>query len=221
MAVRKSDITAAHRDERKEEKSYQLLFSSYGVNSAMVREKLAKVISQDGSLWDKTCLVIPYAGYDVEKTFEREKQGLIAFGFDPEKIQFARERMDIAVGFPDYIYVPGGDPFKLLKTMREREMLRYLAECVKSRRAIYIGVSAGAYIASQSIHYVLQLEDNNVITDGCFDALGLISESVLCHYDHYTYATLKTCQEVTRSEVVAMNDDQLLMYKNGEWSYIE
>ena len=201
-------------------KPLKMLFSSFGFNSPVLSEKFAKVIPQDDSLHEKTCLVIPYAGFDTEKTFEREKQGLVNFGFNPNKIVFVRSRFDIAHCFPDYIYVPGGDPFKLLNAIRENEILHDITECVRDKRVVYIGVSAGADIATESIEYVMQLEDNNVIKDTRFSSLGLITESILCHYDHYSYSILKACEEVSGRSVMTIKDDQLLMFEDGKWSYV-
>ena len=205
---------------RKETRPLKLLFSSFGFNSPILREKFAKVIPQDEHLREKTCLVIPYAGFDVEKTFEREKQGLVSFGFAPQNIVFVKIRFDIVRNFPDYIYVPGGDPFKLLNTIRELGIFHDIIECVKDKRAVYIGVSAGADIATKSIEYVMQLEDNNVIRDNRFDALGLINESILCHYDHYSYSTLKVCQEVSNNVIIPINDDHIVSFENGKWEYV-
>ena len=207
---------------KSEETTYSLkmIFSSFGFNSPVSREKFAKVIPQDEKLQEKTCLVIPYAGFDVEKTFEREQEGLVNFGFDSDKVVFVRSHSDIAHCFPDYIYVPGGDPFKLLNSIREKELLHDITECVRDKGAVYIGVSAGADIATESIEYVMQLEDNNVIRDKRFGALGLINESILCHYDHYSYSTLKACEEISGRSVMTINDDQLLMFENGKWSYV-
>lgn len=205
---------------RKATRPFKLIFTSFGFNSPVLKEKFAKVIPRDESLQEKTCLVVPYAGFDAEKTFEREKQGLVDFGFNPEKIELVRNSFDIAFRFPDYIYVPGGDPFKLLNAIRENEILHDIAECVRDKRAVYIGVSAGADIATESIEYVMQLEDNNVIKDKRFGALGLITESILCHYDHYSYSTLKACEEVSGRSVITIKDDQLLMFEDGKWSYV-
>lgn len=206
--------------EQQNTKPLKMLFSSFGFVTPILREKFTKVIPQDDSLHEKTCLVIPYAGFDAEKTFEREKQGLIDFGFNPNKVVFVKSNFDIAHCIPDYIYVPGGDPFKLLNAIRENEILHDITECVRDKRVVYIGVSAGADIATESIEYVMQLEDNNVIKDKRFGALGLIDKSILCHYDHYSYSTLKACQEVSNRSVVTVNDDQLLIFENGKWSYV-
>lgn len=123
-------------------------------------------------------------------------------------------RFDIAHCFPDYIYVLGGDSFKLLNTIRENEILHDITECVKDKCAVYIGVSAGTDIATESIEYVMQLEDNNVIKDKRFGALGLIAENILCHYDNYSYSTLKACEQVSSSSVMTINNDQLLLFED-------
>lgn len=196
-----------------------LLLSSFGFNSPILREKFAQAIPRE-VLRDKTCLVVPYAGFDAEKTFEREKQGLIEFGFSPEHIRCARNGQMVVTCCPDYLYVPGGDPFKLLRTIRETGMLDAIKECVNHRGTIYIGVSAGADVAAGNIRYVTELEDNNEIHDQQFEALALINESVLCHYDHYTYATLKACQEVSGRPVVTINDDQVVQFYDGIWNYV-
>lgn len=203
-----------------EQKPFRLLLSSYGFNIHIMREKYAKVIPQGDELCEKTCLIVPYAGFDVEKTFQREKQGLVEFGFNPDKIGIIGERFDVSFQLPDYIYVPGGDPFKLLRSIRENGVVQNIVEYVCDKGAVYIGVSAGADIATENIEYVTQLEDNNVIDEKQFGALGLITESVLCHYDHYSYSTLKACREVGKRAVVTINDDQLVMFENGKWSYV-
>ena len=199
----------------------KLLLSSFGFCSPIMRDKLAKVISQDKSLYDKKCLVLPYAGFNAEKTFEKEMQGLTEFGFNPDKIIFWKSRLDVISETPDYIYVPGGDPFKLLKTIRKLGLVSEIIDFVKNRGVVYIGVSAGADIAAKSIEYVLQLEDNNEIDDGDFSALGLIGESVLCHYDHYSYLMLKICREISGDTVVTINDDQLIKYENDAFEYVD
>jgi dipeptidase E len=206
--------------QRQEALPLRCLFSSFGFNSPVLSEKFARVIPQDDALRRATCLVIPYAGFHTERTFEREKQGLTAFGFSPENVIFVQHREDVEYGFPDYIYVPGGDPFKLLREMRERELLHAVKQCVTEKRAVYIGVSAGASVATRSIEHVMQVEDNNEIHNGLFGAMHLVNEGLLCHYDHYSHATLRACETVYGAPMKTVNDDQLLMLENGVWHYV-
>ena len=90
---------------------------------------------------------------------------------------------------------------------------------VLDRGTIYIGVSAGADLATEDIEYVLELEDNNHAAKS-FAALNLLPEAILCHYDHYFYATLKTVREVSQKEVLTIRDDQVILYENGSWQYV-
>lgn len=216
-------IRAKKYNERLKERSalpIKMLFSSFGFNAPIMREKFAQVIPTGEALADKKCVVIPYAGYNLQNTAEREKQGLIDFGFREENIHIVNEIGILGYEFPDYIYIPGGDPFKLLGLAKKAHLLEGIEDCVINKRAVYIGVSAGAALATPNIEYVKLLEDNNLLKDD-FDALGLVPRNILCHYDHYSYATLKACEEFCRRPCMTIRDDELLMYENGEWRYIE
>ncbi len=205
--------------ELKNTKPLHLLLSSYGIESPIIREKLKKIIPQE-DLESKQCFVIPYAAKNAEKAFEIAKKELVQFGFCEDYIRFVKSSDDLALWFPDYIYVPGGDPFKLLKSIKDLNLFSPLIECVKDKRATYIGVSAGADIATKNIEYVMQFEDNNVISDNDFMALGLIEEGVLCHYDHRSFSTLKACKEISGTQFLTLNDDQIIEYKDNKWEYV-
>jgi len=122
---------------------------------------------------------------------------------------------------PDYIYVTGGDPFKLLTTVRELGINSSIVDCVTNKNSVYIGVSAGADIASDNIEYVTLLEDNNYINTNDFKALGLISKTPLCHCDRRSPSLIKKCEEISTNPVVTIRDDELLVYKDGVFKYIE
>lgn len=196
-----------------------MLFSSFGFCSPVLRDRFAQVIAQDEQLRQKTCLVMPYAGFDADSTFAREREGLMEFGFDGQKIVYVRSPEDVIGNPADYIYVPGGDPFRLLQAVNERGLRDAVVRAVRDTGAVYIGVSAGAYLATPHIGYVMQLEDNNV-ADGGLDALCLVPDSLICHSDHYSFATLRACQEAGNRPVRTIGDVQLLLYENGVWSYI-
>lgn len=206
--------------DMRSKKHVRLLLSSFGFNTPVMREKLDSALFIKSQRWHKRVLILPYAGFDVAKTFEREKAGLVEFGFTPDMIVFAQDKKDFLLP-PDYIYVPGGDPFKLLKSLRELDLISDVISCVTRRNAVYIGVSAGADIAAANIEYVTLLEDNNHIDDGDFSALGLIPEIPLCHYDHRSFLTLEKCGEISGRRVITINDDQLVRHYDGDIKYVE
>lgn len=198
----------------------KMLFSSFGFNAPIMKDKFVQVIPSGEALADKTCVIIPYAGYNLEMTAKREKQGLIEFGFKIDNIHVVNEPGIMGYEFPDYIYVPGGDPFKLLCVAKKNRLLGDIADCVINKRTVYIGVSAGAYLATPNIEYVTLLEDNNLLKDD-FDSLGLVPRNILCHYNHYSYSVLKACEEFGKRQVMTLRDDELLVFESREWHYIE
>lgn len=201
-----------------QEGNVKLIFSSFGFQKPIPAEKFALVIDQ-AELREKTCCVIPYAGFNVEKTYDREKAGLVQFGFSSEKIFMLEREEQILESTPDYIYVPGGDPFKLLSFVNSLGLRNVIQDCVLNRGTVYIGVSAGADLATEDIEYVLELEENHH-GQKSFSALNLIPEGVLCHSDHYLYATLKACREIAEKEFLTIRDDQVILYENGDWQYV-
>ncbi len=200
------------------ENDTKMFFSSFGVCKPIPAEKLALVILRE-ELKTKTCFVVPYAGFNAEKTFEREKRGLVDFGFDPCRIYLLESPEQILEKAPDYIYVPGGDPFKLLDGIKTLGLRDAIQDAVLYRGSVYMGVSAGADLATEDIAYVRYLEDNHY--DGKdFSALDLIPQAILCHADHFPYSVLKECREETGKDVITLRDDQVILYENGTWQYI-
>lgn len=200
------------------EGNVKLIFSSFGFNKPIPAEKFALVIEKEG-LEKKSCCIIPYAGFNVEKTYAREKAGLVNFGFSPNKIFMLEREEQILETAPDYIYVPGGDPFKLLQFIHSLGVRSAIQYCVLDCGTTYIGVSAGADLATEDIEYVLELEDNNHEQKN-FSGLNLLPEIILCHADHYLHATLRACREASGKEALTIRDDQVILYENGAWRYV-
>ncbi len=196
-----------------------LLFSSFGFRSPLVQEKLQKVLSKE---WvkEQTCLVIPYAGFNPQTTFERETEGLVAFGFSRENIVFVKGQHDFQTHFPGVIYVPGGNPFGLLKAVRELHLAHPIKQAVEQGQTLYIGVSAGAYLAAPGMEYVTRLEDNNELEGQDLTALGLIPTGIVCHFDHYSHFHKKECQQTAGHPVLTLKDDQVLVFQNNTWNYV-
>lgn len=121
---------------------------------------------------------------------------------------------------PDYIYVSGGDPFKLLSEIRKRKLYSRIRRLVLTNKTSYIGVSAGAYIASKSIEYVKQLEDDDY-EENEYRALGLVSNPIICHSDHYSHSQIKSCEIIAMAKSILIRDDQLVHLKSDNWHYIE
>ena len=80
----------------------------------------------------------------------------------------------------DVIYISGGNTFATLKRIKDcgfdKEIIRYVRSGV-----LYIGGSAGAHIATQSVAHIAAFDP---IPDGMtdFKGLGLFDGIIFCHY---------------------------------------
>lgn len=199
--------------------NFKALLCSYGFDSPVMWEKLRQVIPQNRELANKVCFCLPYAASNFEAAFRWDKKWLTAYGFMEDNIKLIKSKEDITAIKPDYIYVSGGDPFLLLKTINGLGIRQQIIDlCLAG--AVYIGVSAGADITAESIEYVMQLEDNNVLEND-FTALNLVKDyCILCHYDRRSYLHKLSCENVAKKEALTINEDGLLLCENGKWQYI-
>lgn len=200
------------------EQKGELLLSSYGFASPIMREKYAKVL-EGKDLKNQVCAVLPYTAKNPERVFESEKRGLVEFGFDPNGVIMIRSRHDLVRRVPDYPYVPGGDPFLLLRTVRELGIVRDLARCVREEGTVYVGVSAGADLATENIEYVRRLESDEHLSSGNCDALGLLADNVLCHADARDDGTKIACKVAGGKPMIYIRNDQLVHVLDGRWEY--
>ena len=152
-----------------------IILTSYGFRSPFVCTKIRKYINPKR----KSITIIPFARPNEEITVKYEKNALEDFGFSD--IHFLT-RESTVLNDTDYIYVPGGDTFRLLHILKETGLLDEIKRLVEHGKASYIGVSAGAYMCCKDIEYVKSLEDDNYnISD--YTAMGLITENIVCHSD--------------------------------------
>lgn len=190
--------------------SAMLIFTSFGFRSPIVSEKLKGELETKG----KSVLIVPFAGFNEINCAAREKAGLCEFGFEEENVFICQSKESIDCTY-DYIYVPGGDTFKLLKAVREKGLMEPLRNMVEEG-SIYIGVSAGAELATQNLEYVKFLEDNNYSIDN-FDGLGLVEDIILPHYDQRGIFDKLCCASTgdVKRKIVGINNDGVVIYDSA------
>lgn len=113
-------------------------------------------------------------------------------------------RLDI-----DIIYISGGNTFATLKRIKDcgfdKEIIRYVKSGV-----LYIGGSAGAHIASQSIEHISAFDS---VPDGMndFNGLGLFDGILICHYTEDRKALYNKLMADGKYKVFALTDDDSLI----------
>jgi dipeptidase E len=187
-----------------------LILGSLGFTEPLNRSKLRDLIeNKTGNM-----LIIPLAcmfGLDIGT---KERNCAAMAGFDKNKIYiFSEEEPEKYLNMKfDYIVVPGGNTCQLLYLVKKFRLDEFIRKQV-SDGAVYIGFSAGAYLACDDIEYVSNYDSNDLISDGDFKGLGLTDKYVLCHFNHRGNKDIMMCRRYigTEVELITINDDQYVV----------
>lgn len=187
------------------------IFASLGVRNELIREKLREKLDTS-----KRVLIIPCAASNEELTAKVEKEAFCKSGFEQSKIYaFDTAKPNKYSGiFFDYIYIPGGDQYKLLSEIKEHEIDKKIIIPCLEKGATYIGISAGAYVAAQDMRYCLLLEPNDRYPLDDYIALGLVDCNVICHYDKYGSDIYNHVKEASGGkDIITIDDDMVVEFK--------
>lgn len=121
----------------------------------------------------RTVSFVPFAQHDHAGYTDRVRERLGAMGF--AVVQVA-SRADIESA--EAIFVGGGNTFRLLKTMYERDLMDAIRTRVRGGTP-YIGSSAGTNVATVSIKTT---NDMPIVYPPTYDALALVPFQINPHY---------------------------------------
>jgi dipeptidase E len=113
---------------------------------------------------------VPFAAHDHDAYTAKVRTRLGSMGLDVVPVT--------EIERADAIFVGGGNTFRLLKTLHERNLLDDLRRRVGSGLS-YIGSSAGSMLSSPTIRTT---NDMPIVEPPSLDALGLIPFQLNCHY---------------------------------------
>ena len=117
----------------------------------------------------------------------------------------------------EVIFVDGGNTFYLLKCIRESGFDKLIGKLVE-KGIIYIGASAGSYVACPSIEMATWRHQDKYnrfgVTD--FTGLSLVSFLVTAHYREEFKNVIKEGISASRYAVKILTDNQALLIKGKE-----
>ena len=122
-------------------------------------------------------LFVPFALYDRDAYAATARERFGKMGYELSSVHDAVDPIQ-AVGDTEAIFVGGGNTFRLLKTLYDRELLGPIRQRVAAGMP-YIGSSAGSNIAAPTIKTT---NDMPIVQPPSFDALGLVSFQINPHY---------------------------------------
>lgn len=156
----------------------KLIFTSYGLTTAIGRKLIRTEIKKDGDLEDKRIFLFHEPHYSIEPMLV---EACLRMGFRRENIVLSgQQKSNDELLTMDYIYVTEGNTFEILAFLRERGFDYVIPEAFR-RGATYIGASAGAMIAGTSIEEALSF-DLNFAQMNDFEGLCLFDGIVIPHY---------------------------------------
>ena len=121
----------------------------------------------------KTVAFVPFAQHDHEGYTGSVRERMRAMGFDVTQVH---DRDDVARA--EAMFIGGGNTFRLLHQLYERDLLDVIRTRVK-RGMPYAGSSAGTNVATPSIRTT---NDMPIVYPPSFDALGLVPFQINSHY---------------------------------------
>ena len=128
----------------------------------------------------KDVLFIPYAAITIsyDEYFNLVKKNFNEIGYQVESIHhFANLKQ--AVNQCNTIVIGGGNTFKLLKEIQDKQIIDLIRDIVKNKKVPYIGWSAGANMACPTIKTT---NDMPVVEPNSFKALNFIPFQINPHY---------------------------------------
>ncbi|HZN06245.1 MAG TPA: dipeptidase PepE [Pyrinomonadaceae bacterium] len=125
----------------------------------------------------KRVLFVPFALYDRDAYAATARDRFAKMGYELSSVHDAGDPLR-AVADTQAIFVGGGNTFRLLKTLYDRELLTPIRQRVADGMP-YVGSSAGSNIAAPTIKTT---NDMPIVQPPSFDALGLVSFQINPHY---------------------------------------
>lgn len=198
----------------------KLLLTSAGTN---VRDEILKILPKPPSKL-KLAHIITASTPEPNKDYViNDKQRMLDLGFDVEDIDIEGKnetKLRILLHDKDIICVQGGNTFYLLKHARLSGFDKVVKELVNQNK-IYIGISAGSYIACPTIEQATwkhKTSGDFGITD--FTALNFVPFLITAHFKEEYRPLIEKGIKTTQYPVVALSDTQAVLVENGKWKIV-
>lgn len=170
---------------------------------------------------------IPTAGdpYGDDKPWmDADRAMLVELGFQVEDFDLKNKTEDETrkklAGF-DVLFVAGGNTFYLLNEVKKSGFDKVAREMVKAGK-IYIGSSAGSYIACPTIEAAdWKHADRNIVNLKDWTALGLVDFIVVAHYADKYKEAIEQGKKTTNLDVKILTDTQFIKSDGEKYEIVE
>lgn len=196
-----------------------LLLTSDGFDGEDVRKEILKVLPKPPPEIKLAHITTASKPEKSTSYVKRDRQAMIKVGFQVEDVDIegkSKTELQYLLKDKDVVYVQGGNTFYLLKCIKESGFDDVVKKLIK-RGTIYIGVSAGSYIACPTIEMALwDHQDVNIVGLKDLTALNLIPFLLLVHYEPKHKSALEKAVLNAHWPVRILKNNQALLVKDGQ-----
>ncbi len=166
------------------------------------------------------CFITTASNPEKDKWYvEKDRKRLLELGFRITEMDLEQENensLKNKLEKFDVIYVEGGNTFYLLKHIRECGFNKAIKSFL-SRGGVYVGVSAGSYIASPTIDAATwKHTDKNITNLKDLRALNLVPFLITAHFEEKHRSIIEKAASQTKYPIIALNDKQAILVKNED-----
>ncbi|MBX3069136.1 MAG: dipeptidase PepE [Thermomicrobiales bacterium] len=163
----------------------------------------------------KTIAFAPFALFDRDGYTGRVQHALAPLGVTVTGLHTVDDPV-AAVRASDVLFVGGGNSFRLLKNLQERQLLEPVRALVEAGQLAYMGSSAGTNMACPSLRTT---NDMPIVQPASFESLGLIPFQINPHYLDPDPASkhMGETREQRISQFHEENDVAVLGVREGAW----
>ncbi len=197
-----------------------LLLTSAGIKIPPIKDELLKILTKSANKIKLAHIITASKVAEDTEYVKRDKKVMKKVGFQVEDIDIVgktEKQLRKILNNKDIVYVQGGNGFFLLKHIKKSGFDKVVKNLIK-RGVIYVGVSAGTYVACPTIE-MHTWKDKRRNQFGLVDltAMNLVPFLITVHYNRVKYRSgLKEGISKSKHPVRILNDDQAILVKNGK-----
>lgn len=194
-----------------------LLLTSAGFNG--VKDEIIKIFQKPANQI-KLAHIITASKAEEDRSYVRKQERVMTeYGIQVEDVDIEgknEQELREILKNKDVIYVEGGNTFYLLKYVRESGFDKVVKELI-NKGIIYIGVSAGSYVACPTIEMATwKHADNNVVGLTDLTGMNLVPFLMSVHYEPQHKDIIKSEMAKTNYPVKILTDQQALLVKDEQ-----
>ena len=198
----------------------KLLLTSAGMN---VREEIIKILPRPAHQVKLAHIITAAKAESNQDYMLKDKQQMKELGFDVEDIDIEGKNENELINLlenKDIICVQGGNTFYLLKAVRKSGFDKVINKLILQGK-IYIGISAGSYIACPTIvQSTWKHQDRNHIGLTDFTALNLVPFILVAHFKERYRKIIEDATKTTKYPVVALSDTQAILVEDHKYKLV-